>query len=312
MLDATPSAVAFVFIKSFLLGVANDGARSLVKCTIDIFKYAFNIPRPYVERTPVVAQTRRKPKAVLDRPSVRERLLDSTASVMIAQDTVDVSLSDIARHADVNVALVSYYFGGKDELMLALAERDAARALAGLDRLMSLDLGPVEKLRRHLIGVIRTFFTHPYLNRLLRALMRDSSTRVAKEIAEFFARPVADAIARLLAEGAESGELRPIDPMLFCFAALGACEHIFSGRAMLRFVFDTKEIDEEMCMRHAEFVADLLMNGCLVRAVVPSDDGQKPTKRGKQARTYSEEEHHERDNRVDRNHHSQKHRRNAD
>jgi TetR/AcrR family transcriptional regulator len=261
---------------------------------------------------PVAAQTRRKPKAVLDRPSVRDRLLDSTASVMIAQDTIDVSLSDIARHADVNVALVSYYFGGKDELMLALAERDAARALAGVDRLLRLDLGPVEKLRRHLIGVIRTFFTHPYLNRLLRALMRDSSTRVAKEIAEFFARPVADAMGRLLAEGVESGELRPVDPMLFYFAALGACEHIFSGRAMLKFVFGTKEVDDEMCMRHAEFVADLLMNGCLVRAVVPIDDGQKPTKRGKQARTYAKGEDNERDDRVDRRHHSQKNRRNAD
>jgi TetR/AcrR family transcriptional regulator len=260
---------------------------------------------------PVAAQTRRKPKAVLDRPSVRERLLDSTASVMIAQDTVDVSLGDIARHADVNVALVSYYFGGKDELMLALAERDAARASAGLDRLMSLDLGPVEKLRRHLIGVIKTFFTHPYLNRLLRALMRDSSTRVAKEIAESFARPVADAMGRLLAEGVASGELRPVDPMLFYFAALGACEHIFNGRTMLRFVFDTKEVDDEMCMRHAEFVADLLMNGCLVRAVVPIDDGQKPTKRGKQARILSKGEDHGRDDSVDRSQYSQKHRRNA-
>jgi TetR/AcrR family transcriptional regulator len=278
---------------------------------IDIFKCAFNIYDDILKDMPVAAQTRRKPKAVLDRPSVRERLLDSTASVMIAQDTVDVSLSDIARHADVNVALVSYYFGGKDELMLALAERDAAHASAGLDRLLSLDLGPVEKLRLHLTGVIKTFFTHPYLNRLLRALMRDSSTRVAKEIAESFARPVADAMGRLLAEGVASGALRPVDPMLFYFAALGACEHIFNGRTMLRFVFNTKEVDDEMCMRHAEFVADLLMNGCLVRAVVPVDDGQKPTKRGKQARNHSKGEHHGRDDSVDRSQYSQKHRRNA-
>ena len=34
---------------------------------------------------PVAAQTRRKPKAVLDRPSVRDRLLDSTASVIVGK-----------------------------------------------------------------------------------------------------------------------------------------------------------------------------------------------------------------------------------
>jgi TetR/AcrR family transcriptional regulator len=256
-----------------------------IKRTLDSFKYVFKNAKSFAEGLQVAAQTRRKPKAAPDRPSVRELLLDSTASVMIAQDTVDVSLSDIVRHADVNVALVSYYFGGKDELLLALAKRDAARALGGLDKLLTLDLPPAEKLNRHLAGVIKTFFTHPYLNRLLRALMRDSSTRVAKEIAEFFARPVADAMGQLLAEGVERGELRPVNPMLFYFAALGACEHLFSGRAMLRFVFGNKEVDEEMCMRHAEFVTDLLMNGCLVRTVTPADDGQESTKRNKQVKT---------------------------
>jgi AcrR family transcriptional regulator len=211
----------------------------------------------------ISASLRRRAKAGQQALPVRERLLDAAAHVMTAQDTVDVSLSDIAHQANVNVALVSYYFGGKDELMLALAKRDATRALAALDRLLSLDLGAAEKLRRHLIGVINTFYRYPYLNRLLRALMRDSSTRVAKEIAEFFALPVAETIARLVSEGAAAGELRAIDPMLFYFAAMGACENLFSGRSMLRHVYGIKEVDDELCMRHAEFVADVLMQGCL-------------------------------------------------
>jgi TetR/AcrR family transcriptional regulator len=210
-------------------------------------------------------QNRRKPRAAPERPSVRERLLDATAAVMTAQDTVDVSLTDISREANVNVALVSYYFGSKEELMLALAKRDASKAMAEMEALLSLPIGPAEKLRRHLAGIIQTYFRHPYLNRLLRALMRDSSARVAQQIAEYFAASTANTMKKLIADGVSAGELRPIDPMLFYFAAIGACENIFSGRTTLRFVFDTKELDEALCSRHIEAVTDLLMAGCLTR-----------------------------------------------
>jgi TetR/AcrR family transcriptional regulator len=254
----------------------------------------------------MTAQPGRKPKAAQERPSVRARLLDSAASVMTAKDTIDVSLADIARHAGVNVALVSYYYGGKDELMLALAKRDATRALADLDKLLSLDFGPAEKLRRHLIGVINTFFDHPYLNRLLRALMRDSSARVAKEITEFFAQPLAESVAQLLAKGVEIGELRQTDPMLFYFAALGACEHLFSGRSILKYAYGVKEIDDDLRGRYAETVTDLLMQGCLVHA--PASARPNPHS-GKIRKNHSKGEHqnHERNDTAERNPHSKRH-----
>jgi TetR/AcrR family transcriptional regulator len=209
-------------------------------------------------------QEKRKPKAAPDRPSVRERLLDATAAVMTAQDTVDVSLADISTEANVNIALISYYFGSKEELMLALAKRDATKAMTEMEVLMGLPIGPADKLRRHLAGIIRTYFRHPYLNRLLRALMRDSSTRIARQIAEFFAASVAGTMAQLITAGVAAGELRPIDPMLFYFAAIGACENLFSGRTTLKFVFDNQPLDEALCTRHIETVTDLLMAGCLL------------------------------------------------
>jgi TetR/AcrR family transcriptional regulator len=213
-----------------------------------------------------VAEARRKQRAAVERVSVREQLLAAAGAVMTEQDTIDVPLAEIAQRAGVNVALVSYYFGGKDGLLLALAKRDAEHALAGLEALMALDLGPAAKLRKHVAGIVRGFFRHPYLNRLLRALMRDSDSAAAREIAQCFAAPIAEALRRLLEEGVRRGELRPVDPMLFHFALLGACESLFSGRTILKHVHGIEAIDEALQQRYAELIADTLIAGCLAPA----------------------------------------------
>lgn len=209
------------------------------------------------------AQEKGKARAAPQRPAARELLLEAASAVMSERQTIDVPLSDIAARAEVNVALVSYYFGGKDGLLLALAKRDAAKALDELDRLLSLNISPAEKLRRHLAGVIRTFFRYPYLYRLLAALMRDSSEENAREITTFFAEPLARTAKEVMEAGIADGTIRPVDPDLFYMAALGACEQIFANRAILKFVHGVEEIDEALQRRYADVVLEVLMHGYL-------------------------------------------------
>ena len=209
------------------------------------------------------AQEKGKARAAAPRPAARELLLEAASAVMSERQTIDVPLSDIAARAEVNVALVSYYFGGKDGLLLSLAKRDAIKALGELDRLLSLNISPAEKLRRHLAGVIRTFFRYPYLYRLLAALMRDSSEENAREITTFFAEPLARTAKELMEAGIADGTIRAIDPTLFYMAALGACEQIFANRSILKFVHGVEELDEALQRRYADVVLEVLMHGYL-------------------------------------------------
>jgi AcrR family transcriptional regulator len=206
---------------------------------------------------------RKQSRPAGERSATREQLLDAAGALMIERDTVELSISDIAARAGVNSALISYYFKGKQGLLIALARRAADVALAELDALMASDLSPTEKMRRHLAGVINTFFLYPYLNRLLWTLARDASSRGARDMTSFFAKPVADAQRRLIQDGVAAGEFRPVDPMLFHFAAFGACEYLFAGTTMLRLVFGVGGVDDALRRRYVETVTDMLMNGYL-------------------------------------------------
>ena len=208
-------------------------------------------------------QAKAKIKAAPARPAARDQLLDAASALMTERETIDVPLAEIAARAEVNVALVSYYFGGKEGLLLALAKRNATEALAQLDRLLALDIDPVEKFQRHLAGVIWTFFRYPYLNRLLHSLMRDASTEASKEIAEFFAAPLARAATGLIREAQAAGLMRVEDPMLFYFSALGACEQIFVNQANLKYVYGVDEISDDLRRHYTNVVLDTFMNGCL-------------------------------------------------
>ncbi len=101
--------------------------------------------------------------------STREQLLDATSALMIERNSVSVSLSEIAQKSGLNSALISYYFGSKAGLFTALLERDTGAAFVGLERLLQSDMGAVDKLRRHVGGIIHTYYRYPYMNRLIGA-----------------------------------------------------------------------------------------------------------------------------------------------
>ena len=194
----------------------------------------------------------------------RARLLEAASVFMRDNDTLDVSLDQIARTSGLNGALVGYHFGSKTGLLRALLERDAGAALEQLEQLVVADLPPVTKMRYHLQGLIRTYAKVPYLNRLAVLLLKSGDADSAANVSRLV-RPVIDAQRRIIEQGIASGDFRPIDPLLFYFAAISACDGIFGGRATLAALFDYDGPVDALRRVHAEQTVTLLLHG-LVKA----------------------------------------------
>jgi TetR/AcrR family transcriptional regulator len=209
--------------------------------------------------------------------SARERLLDTAGRLMSDRHSIDVSLSEIAQHSGLNSALVKYYFGNKNGLLLALVEREAVAALQGFKELLRQDLAPSEKLRRHIAGIINNFFRTPYLNRLLHSLLDDRHSRSARQVSRIFVQPLMELQRELLTEGMRSGEFKPVDPMLFYVSVLGACDHLFNARYAVRSLGGAAEIDDGVRERYIAHVCDVFIHG--LRNLPPSRPARRAAKR---------------------------------
>jgi TetR/AcrR family transcriptional regulator len=198
-------------------------------------------------------------------PSSRDLLLDAASQLLNERNGIDISLSELAEHSGLNSALVKYYFGNKEGLMLALLKRDAAAAMAELEQLLEMEIPFEVKLKRHITAVIKTFHRSPYLNRLLHAMLddRNSDTDSAKQIAEFFVKPFVKLQRQLLLQGEKSGAFRKIDPMYFYVSTLGACDLLFNARFTLRSVFRVPRITDKIRDEYIEHVSNIILRGIL-------------------------------------------------
>ncbi|MDQ8732279.1 TetR family transcriptional regulator [Bradyrhizobium sp. LHD-71] len=203
------------------------------------------------------------------------KLLKAAGELMIERNSIDISLSELAKKSGVNAALVKYHFGNKDGLLLALLTRDSQSEIANLDYLMRQPISPTEKLKLHIAGIIKAYHRFPYLNRLIHRLLYESNEKAAKEVSHVFARPVFEFQRRLLEEGVEAGEFRKVDPMLFYISLIGACDHLFHGRTAMSPALGLGGVTDDVRRRYVAHMTELICGGILRAPAVKSGKTSK-------------------------------------
>lgn len=196
--------------------------------------------------------------------NARDQLIEAASQIMRDGDTIDLSLSELSLRAGLNSALVKYYFGNKNGLMLALLDRDMGNIVFSLGALLAKDIPPEDKLRIHIGAVIDTYYAFPYLNRLLMRMVRDSAPVEAARIADLYLKPISKVYDALIAEGVKAGKFRKLDPQFFYFTVTGAADRFYSSRLVLRHCYNQDDFNENMRDAYREHSIDLIMRGLLV------------------------------------------------
>jgi len=166
------------------------------------------------------------------RRGVRDAILDSTAALVAECGLASVTMSQIAEATGIGRATLYKYFPGVEAILLAWHERQVARHL---DQLHAVGGGAAPAGGR-LEAVLSAYalIVHEHHDTELGALLHrgDHIARARRHLQDF--------IRDLLAEGAESGDVRrdvpPDELATYCLHALAAAAGLPSGDAVRRLV----------------------------------------------------------------------------
>lgn len=194
------------------------------------------------------------------RPSVnavgRDTVLNKTMELVQELPPARVTISLIAREAGVDPALIRYYFGDREKLLLAVVDK----MIAGARRDVDQNAEPVEVLEASIRNTARFTRSTKHVHRLMVDELADSKfADIRRQQGEMNMRAV-DAFAALLKRDG-GNELRDINPLFLHVALVGLFDFFVSAQPVVRnLVPDDTDMDA-LGAEFEDFIVDLLLNG---------------------------------------------------
>jgi AcrR family transcriptional regulator len=169
----------------------------------------------------------------------RERILQAAISEFSEHGLAGARTGSIATAAQVNKALLYYYFRDKEALYASALEEVAGKVAGDALAVLALDCSPGERVLRFALQHFDRILCHNGFQALMQQEMvrfRTGQSNVMAIIAKKAFEPMWDRTLRLVEEGIGAGELCDVDPMQMVFAALGANVFYFLSAPMVRLV----------------------------------------------------------------------------
>jgi AcrR family transcriptional regulator len=198
----------------------------------------------------------------------RDAILAATRELLAERGLPRVTLREVAERADVQPALVNYYFGSKRGLLREVVRGVAARVR---ERIAAEGLrpgDPEERMRHMLRAVASAFAEQPYAPRLLFEQVLFADDESLDEFAKAYALPNLAVITQLLQDGRREGVLREVDVSFLAPQVIGMLFFFFLSAPLQSRLFEHSEIDAERAARYADSAADLVLHGLALREPV--------------------------------------------
>lgn len=185
----------------------------------------------------------------------REGVLAAAIRLLQTLPPNQVTIIAIAREAGVDPALIRYYFGNREALLLAAVKRltQAGDPLPGTDQ-------PLNALREQIRRAFRFTRSAKYMQRLMiEELDSASSPEVLDQVREYNLIPVE--FYEQIASSDNGKELAPFDALFLHLAVIGISDFFVSGAPLVRLLAPAGTDLAELDRKYEAFVTQLLLNG---------------------------------------------------
>ncbi len=186
----------------------------------------------------------------------RDLIRDKTVELLQTHPPARVTLTLIAREAGVDPALIRYYFGNREKLLLEVVEHIFANAPV----VNPAAVAPASQLEQ----IIRFHGSFARSTRHVHRLMVDElADAKSAEVRRMQGEMNRRAVARLeeLMASDEGEHLRQINPEFLHLALVGLFDFFVSAQSVVRNLVPEDTDMEGLALQFEDFVVDLVLNG---------------------------------------------------
>ena len=198
----------------------------------------------------------------------KEDILKAATDIFTEKGFAGTRMQEIADKANVNKAMLHYYFTNKDHLYDETV-RTVLREVVGtaMSALKQENLSAMERFSRFIDGYIDTVSCNPHL---VGFVMHDFATgakkmtQIIRETQEHNDFVHAEPAVQMMSEGMKSGELRAMDPHQTMISLIGMSLFYFVAEPVVVANLGLQNIDRrEMLERRKQNIKQIFFTGIL-------------------------------------------------
>lgn len=167
-------------------------------------------------------------------PTSRDTILDAAIRCFAAKGFAATTIKDLASEADVNSALLYYYFSDKQTLYRETLRHVALRLSSTAGRRLDEDFPPEEIIRRFVEQQAEFLIANPHVPRLLLREMLEHTGHHAEEAIVSLIGGVFTTLCDVIRRGQEHGVFRPdVDPRYAAISTVSLVAYFVIARPVV-------------------------------------------------------------------------------
>lgn len=171
----------------------------------------------------------------------KEKIIDAATNLFSRKGFENASVRDIAKEAEVNIAMISYYFGSKEKLLKTVLENRFAYLRDLFTELVSNNtLSAMEKIDRITDLLIERKFSNRIFHKMLhRELSVDDRPQLKNAVSALLLKNITP-VKKILEAGIASGEFRKVDVEMTVTTIIGTIHYLLTSDIMCKRILGKK------------------------------------------------------------------------
>lgn len=163
----------------------------------------------------------------------KEHIINAAIPLFAEKGFEGCSIRDLAARADVNVSMINYYFGSKDNLFLSMVEYKATFMRGRMDEIeANREMSAIQKIDAIIESYVERILSQPFFHRILyQELLRGDRQELHEKIINIFVKNT-HTLRKIIEEGVKKKVFRKVDPELTMATLIGTINQLMLSKAM--------------------------------------------------------------------------------